>query len=463
MPSARALATDIAAGRRDPVEVLERFLARIDEVDDQVKAFVLVDAEAARREAEERWRAQRAGEPLGPLHGVPVGVKDLFDVAGQHTRAGSEVPPGPPAARDAVAVARIRSVGAVVVGRTRTHEFAWGLTTQHPERGGTANPWSLERVPGGSSGGSAAAIAAGMVPLALGTDTGCSIRLPSAWCGLVGHKPTHGLVPLDGVLPLAPSLDTAGALAQDVPDARLALDVLSGTTVAPPAPLDGLRIGIGTAAELPPVADAVADALNAAQEQLAPQVAAVAPVAVPLAGRLVDLYRVAQGREAVTWHRASGRWPTHADRYGADVRARLERAEMISADEEAEVIRGREELRKLLQQLFRDVEVLLLPVASTGPSRVTDPDLVTLPAGKSWTSDANGQHGDVRAAVLPWTVLANLGGLPACSVPRGVDEDGLPIGVQIVGPPGADGMVLDVAAQLAVPIERLRSTSRSSG
>jgi Asp-tRNA(Asn)/Glu-tRNA(Gln) amidotransferase A subunit family amidase len=102
-------------------------------------------------------------------------------------------------------------------------------------------------------------------------------------------------------------------------------------------------------------------------------------------------------------------------------------------------------------------------VASTGPSRVTDPDLVTLPAGKSWTSDANGQHGDVRAAVLPWTVLANLGGLPACSVPRGVDEDGLPIGVQIVGPPGADGMVLDVAAQLAVPIERLRSTSRSSG
>src|SRR3954462_6264771 len=203
-PDVRTLAADVRSGRRDPVEVVEAALDRLAAVDAEVGAFVGGDADGAGRAAEGLRRRLRNGEPVGPLAGVPLAVKDLFDVAGSVTRGGSRVPPDPPPQQDATAVARLRRAGAIVVGRTRTHEFAWGLTTQHPVLGGTRNPWDLCRISGRASGGSAAAVAAGMTPLSLGTDPGCSIRLPAAFSGLVGQKPTFGSVPTDGVLPLAP-------------------------------------------------------------------------------------------------------------------------------------------------------------------------------------------------------------------------------------------------------------------
>jgi aspartyl-tRNA(Asn)/glutamyl-tRNA(Gln) amidotransferase subunit A len=438
--SALDLAAAIRSGRRDPVEVVEAALARIEAVDAEVGAFVAVDAEGARRKALDRWRTMRDGGPLGPLHGVPLGVKDLFDVAGQPTRAGSMVPPDPAAERDAVAVSRLRAAGAVVVGRTRTHEFAWGLTTQHPVLGGTRNPHDLERIPGGSSGGSAAAVAAGMVPVALGTDTGCSLRLPAAFCGVVAHKPSYGLVPTDGVLPLAPSLDHAGALVRTVADARFTLGVLAGVPLAVPAATAGLRVGLVESSAAPRTSAAVGQLLQAAASRLASRVRRIGVISLPLADRLADIYRCEQGREALAWHRATHRWPAHAAGYGADVRARLRAAEQIPAAESAEASRLRAELRVRMDRLFAEVDVVAMPVASCGPSRVTDPDTVQV----------DGQHGDLRAAVLPWTVLANLGGWPACSVPIGRDDDGLPVGVQIVGPVGADARVLDVAAEVAV-------------
>jgi aspartyl-tRNA(Asn)/glutamyl-tRNA(Gln) amidotransferase subunit A len=442
VPSVLDLVTEIRAGRQDPVEVVDAALARIAAVDDEVQAFVEVDPDATRREAVERWRAQRRGEPCGPLHGVPLGVKDLFDVAGQVTRAGSEVPPGSAADRDADVVARLRTAGAVVLGRTRTHEFAWGLTTQHAVLGGTRNPHDLARIPGGSSGGSAAAVAAGMVPVALGTDTGCSLRLPAAFCGLVAHKPTYGSVPIEGVLPLAPSLDHVGVLVRTVADARFSLPLLAGVPLAPPAPVSGLRIGLGTGEFLPTLSAAVDRLLAAAADRLSTAVGEVRPVEVPLSDRLTDIYRVEQGREALAWHRGTRRWPASAPRYGPDVRARLQACDELSAAEFEEASRLRVELRRQMDRLFEEVDVLVLPVASCGPSLVAEPDRVHI----------DGQHGDLRAAVLPWTVLANLGGWPACAVPIGRDTDDLPVGVQIVGPTGSDARVLDVAAELAAPL-----------
>lgn len=421
-PTATALAADVRAGRTDPVELLERSLARIAEADGDIRAFVLVNQAGARREAEQRLSQLRAGDPLGPLHGVPIGVKDIFDVCGQLTRAGSDVPPGLPATKDAEAVRRLRSAGAVVVGRTRTHEFACGLTTQHPLHGGTHNPWDTTRVPGGSSGGSAAAVAAGMVAMALGTDTACSIRLPAAWCGLVGFKPTWGAVSLEGCLALAPSLDHGGALVRDVADARLAMEVLTSQPVAQPASLAGLRIGVnGT--EPPAGVDAT-------------------EVAVPLQDRLSWIYGVVMGREAVREHRAAGRWPQYADLYGADVRARYERFDQTTPEQAEEAVELHDRLRQEAAELFERIDLLLLPVAATPPSTTADPDVVHL----------GGQVVEVRASVLPWTVLANLCGLPACSVPTGLDEDGLPTSLQVVGPPGADARVLDAAAAYAMPL-----------
>lgn len=425
MQTARALAAAVRRGEADPVDLVEQALERLG--DDPLAAFERVDADAARQEA----RGRRGGD--GPLQGVPVGVKDLYDVAGQTTRASSEVPAGEPAAADSTAVARLRAAGAVVLGRTRTHEWAWGITTQHPRRGGTRHPVDPSRVPGGSSGGSAAAVASGVVPLALGTDTGASIRLPAAWCGLVGFKPTHGSVPLDGVVPLGPSLDTGGALVTDVADARLAHEVLSGRALDAPQQVGGLRLGVVRGDR----AWAGEERLQEAAERAGAAGLVLSEQAWPLAERLVTVYGAVQGAEALAWHRSTGRWPTHAEAYGDDVRALLQRCEGLTPEVVQAAQAEREELRRRLADLFREVDVLLAPVAACGPSTTAEPN--SRPGG----------GGPLREAVLPWTVPANLAGLPACSVPAGVDEDGLPVGVQVVGPPGADARVLDVAAALA--------------
>lgn len=437
--TACGLADHIRSGRRDPVDAVQAALARVGEVDDDVGAFVLVDADGALEQARHRAAQARRGDWCGRLHGVPVAVKDLFDVRGQLTRAGSQVPADPPAARDAVAVGRLRAAGAVVIGRTRTHEFAWGMTTQHSRLGGSRDPWDTSRVPGGSSGGSAAAVAAGVVPLALGTDTGCSIRLPAAWCGLVGHKPTAGLVPLDGALPLAPSLDHGGALVPDVADARLALEILSGRQLAAPQPVHGLRLGC---VALSVGGSGVARVLDAAMDRAAAATGRSRRVSQPLQDELPRLYSTVQGVEALTWHRSTGRWPAHAARYGDDVRAHLERCEQITADQAAHAAALRDRLRRAVDELFRTVDLLLLPVAATGPPSLTDPATVRTDNGPE----------PLRDAVLTWSVLANLCGLPACSVPVGLDDDGLPVGLQVVGPLGADARVLDLAAAVQVPL-----------
>ena len=425
VPTAAAVASWVRARRVDPVEVAERALARLDAVDGDVRALVHVDREAVLAEA-----AERRGS-TGPLAGVPVAVKDLFDVAGQRTAAGSRVPPGPPAARDAAAVARLRAAGAVVLGRSRTHEHAWGLTTWHPDLGGTRNPHDLDRTAGGSSGGSAAAVAAGVVPLGLGTDTGCSVRLPAAWCGLVGHRPTSGLVPLDGVVPLAPTLDVAGPLARTPEDALLALEALSGQRLRAPAPA-APRVARPAA---PDVDDAVGTALEAVVAALRP--AQVVDAVLPAGHLLRRTYAAVQGAEGLAVHRERGWWPAHADDYGADVRARLEASERLTEDDVRAAREERARVRAAADALLADVDVLVLPVAACGSSRTQAPD------------DRPDGRGPLRDAVLPWTVLANLADLPACAVPAGTDDDGLPVGVQLVGRRGADAVVLALAADVA--------------
>ena len=431
-PSAGELARAVREGRVTGEELVEQALDRLAAVDGEVRSFVHVDVDGA--------RAQVRAAVDGPLRGVPVAVKDLFDVAGQVTRAGSLVPAGPAAVRDATAVARLRAAGAVVLGRTRTHEYAWGITTQHEVLGGTGNPWDTTRVPGGSSGGSAAAVAAGIVPLALGTDTGCSIRLPAAWCGLVGHKPTWGTVPLDGCIPLASSLDHGGALVRTVADVRLVLRVLAGLDLRPPEPVRGLRAGV-VRASTDGASGSVTAALEAAYGRADAAGLLLREVVLPSAERLGEAYAGTQAGEALAWHTGTGRWPASREVYGGDVRRSLDAAVAGGPAQVAAAAVLRAELRREAAALFEHLDVLLLPVASSGPST------------RARAAFQPGTAEPLRQAVLPWTVLANLCGLPACSVPAGLDDDGLPVGVQVVGAPGQDALVLDVAdaVQAALP------------
>ncbi|MDT7570756.1 MAG: 1-carboxybiuret hydrolase [Actinomycetota bacterium] len=442
-PSATELAAAVRAGDRSSVELVQLALARWEATEPFLAAFSAAAPDRALAEARALDDDAAHGRWRGPLHGVPIAVKDLFDVRGDVTLAGSRVPPTSRAAeQDADAVAGLRAAGAVVLGRTRTHEYAWGLTTQYPGRVGTRNPHDTQRVPGGSSGGSAAAVAAGVVPLALGTDTGASIRLPAAWCGVVGYKPTHGRVSLSGVVPLAPSFDHVGPIVRTVADARLAVGVLIGRPLAEgryARDLRGLRVGLVIDPSRPVIDGAVADVLATTLQRLVDAGAEALDVTGPTWPTMRDTYYALQSGEALAYHRSTGHWPRDADLYGADVRGRLQRAEAFSDNDISRSRRALAGIRSHTRDVFVTVDVLLLPVAGSGPSSVSEPDTVRV----------NGRLADLREHVLPHTLLANLAGLPACAVPVGLDADGLPVGVQVVGPVGRDELVLDVAAAVA--------------
>src|SRR5206468_73047 len=237
---ARKAAEGVRAGRVSPIDLVEAYLARIRGLDDRLTVWSFVDADGARATARERQREARAGRLRGPLHGVPIGVKDIFDVAGMPTTGGARPFAHTRPAVDSTAVARLRAAGAIIVGKTVTTEFAYR------DPAPTRNPWNTAHTPGGSSAGSAAAIAARMVPLALGSQTVGSVLRPAAYCGVVGFKGTHGLVPVAGVIPLAWSLDHVGVLAPSVTDAALAMSVLAGRSVEP-LPVSTPRLALAPA------------------------------------------------------------------------------------------------------------------------------------------------------------------------------------------------------------------------
>lgn len=367
----------------------------------------------------------RADPSTGPLAGKTFAVKELFDIAGTLTTAGTEVVfTSRPADRDAPAVARVREAGAQLVGRARTHEFAWGITTRHPRLGGTVNPHDPTRVAGGSSGGSAAAVAAGLVDFALGTDTGGSTRIPAAFCGVVGFKPAYGRIPLDGVVPLAPTLDHVGILAHTVADAVLVADIAAGddpVLLSDPTPPDDLRIGVvGVDLDMP-VVDAV--------------------------------HQTIQRTEALAVHRALGTWPAQAHLYGDDVRARFEFAETVTTEEADAAYRRRRELIETETERLADFDAVVLPTAPCGPSTIDDPDHVVV----------DGRRVPLRDAVMPFTFYANVVGFPAFSVPTGTDADGMPVGLQLLAVPARARRLAAAAAALAVTIPLAASPTGRRG
>ncbi len=433
-------------------ERLTHSLDRIARDNEEVGAFTDVMEGRARSEAATADRRRPAAGRAGLLNGLPIGVKALFDVEGGDNSYGSDVRDGARATRDATVVERLCSAGAVIVGVTRSHEFGWGITTQHETRGSTRNPWDLSRVPGGSSGGSAAAVAAGMVPFAVGSDTGGSVRIPAAFCGVLGLKTTLGRVSGGGGVALAPSFDSPGFFARTVdllaaalevtvgPDDRDPRTLASPELVWPNVEIATVRFTVAQPTGGPAVtAERVGALENMSTALLHLGARHVESDDLPDRQKLLDIFVPHQMAEAHYVHtQLLGSWPSASDVYGADVQSRLVAAGQVNVDAYLEALFEARAVRAVMERLFLKTDILVDIVGAHGPSTVDDPDNVLV----------DGASMPLRATVMTFTVLENLAGLPSLTIPVGFDRDGLPIAVQLTGAPWSEPFLLEVGAAL---------------
>lgn len=435
------LSTKFRRGEISPVEVTRACLERIEKLNPSLNAFITVMAEWALAEARTAEEEIRRGEWRGPLHGIPIALKDLIDTAGVRTTAATALLENRVPTEDAEVVRRLRQAGAVILGKNNLHEWAYGGSSLVSHFGDIHNPWNTSRIAGGSSGGSAAAVAAGLAVAAIGTDTAGSIREPGALCGCVGLKPTYGRVSSRGIIPLSPSLDHIGPIAASVADAVAVLQAIAGydaadITTADVAVADYLsvvrgdvkkmRVGVPRAFFFENLDAEVASAMDHALRGIESMVAEVREVSLD-----VPTDRALQMAESYAYHAENV--ANHADRYLPETLRRILKGKEISA---AEYIRGRRELEEVRRDIcnsFAGVDVLMTP---TTP--MAAPSIAALKADPDALRPA-------ELRLLRNTRPFNVWGLPAISVPCGFTEGGLPIGMQIAGAPWREDVVLRLA------------------
>ncbi len=450
--SIREAADDIHSGLATPTELVLDALERIDERDGDIQAFVTVMRESALADAEKAEREQRTGLYRSPLHGIPIGIKDIIAVQGVRMTAGSQVLADFVAQEDAAIVEQLRKAGAIIIGKTNTHEFAYGTYTPP-----TRNPWDLNRIPGGSSGGSAAAVAAQMCLGAIGTDTGGSIRIPSACCGVTGLKPTYGRVSCYGVIPLSWSLDHVGPIGRSAEDCALIFDAIAGydprdlnSVSGPPSrsaasliggaegrgplSLQGLKLGLPQDSFVGPLDSEVRQAWQAAMLVLKEEGAEVIDVDIPRP--TMEMYRTIQAPEASLTHMQKGWLPRTPKNIPRSLATDCYRDNTISAVDYLQAQNERRTFSHIVHSVLRRVDALVLP---------------TLPIPAITMEQINqdisieGVTENASAALLSLTMPFNLAGLPAISFPCGFTTNTVPIGLQVVGKPFEEATVLRIA------------------
>ncbi|MGH2784935.1 MAG: amidase [Actinomycetota bacterium] len=431
-------AAAIAAGERTSKQAVGAALAAADRLQPVLNAFTILLHDQAIVEAEEADRSARFGSAKDrPLLGVPVAVKDLYDVAGTVTSGCSRAYlSNPPAATDAHAVAALRRAGAIVIGKTNMHELAFGGTTSVSCFGPANNPWDPERMPGGSSGGSAAAVTAGIVGAALGSDTGGSIRIPSSLCGATGLKVSAGLLPLAGVLPMSPTLDTPGAIASDAIDLALVHGALAGghVPVRPSEPVDGLRVvGVPTEHFFDPIEPEVEDAVRSALEAFTSDGVTVRAIPAPWALPAYEAWLLLALAE---FGRAHAPLLERIDELDPSIQIILRAGAAVTAEDERSARDRAIEVRNAFALTMSDVQLVATPSTPFGAPRHTD-DVITIGA-----VDIPVQLG-VSHFTRPFSTI----GAPAISIPCGATASGLPIGLQLVARPGGEDLLLRAAAR----------------
>lgn len=439
------------ARRLSPVELTKFLLARVDALNPRLNAYLTVTADLAlaqARRAERELCAPRGNKTRidrGPLHGIPISLKDNIWTAGIRTTAGSKilkdfVPP-----RDARIVSQLKEAGAIVLGKTNMHEFAYGVTTDNPHYGPAHNPWDISRSPGGSSGGSAAALAAGLCYGSIGTDTGGSLRIPASLCGIVGFKPTFGRVSVSDVIPLSPHLDCVGPLARTVGDSALLLDLIFVRgkdesrlqDAVKPSSRTRFRLGLPKDFFFSIVSPEVQHCFDQALTVFRKLGASLKQVSIPLLQETEDAGNQIALPEATHYHQQAGWFPSRSADYGQDVRKRLE----IGANVPAAGYLQAMEFRNSFIEGFHDamdhanVDALVVPTTPIPAPLIGEEKTAIL-----------GTNHSTRALLLRLNRPANLAGLPAISIPCGFTPGDLPVGLQLIGTASDEAGLLRIAA-----------------
>jgi aspartyl-tRNA(Asn)/glutamyl-tRNA(Gln) amidotransferase subunit A len=442
-----------------PVELVEASLARIRQYDGVLRSFITVFEEQAMQVARAAELLSGAGHELGPLQGIPIALKDNVAVRGTRTTAGSKVLADWLPESDATVATRLRQAGAVFIGKTNMHEFAWGGTSANPHYGAVRNPWDTTRFPAGSSGGSAVAVAARFCFGAIGTDTGGSIRLPSAVNGIVGLRPTYGRVSNHGVVPLAWSMDTVGPMTRTVEDCALMFGAIAGFDAKDAGSVqratddclkdmaDGckhLRIGVVPGYFFEHLQAPVHDAVEEALATFVDMGAQLVDVDIRNIHGNISAQLTIESAEPSTYHQRNLR--ERPQDYGDDVRTLLEAGELLLATQYLQAQRYRALLRAEFLEAFRNVDVFVCPSLPFAATRLGETTVEIVP----------GQPEDMLSAIMQFTGVASLTGLPSLNVPCGFDPDGLPIGMQLIGRPFAEATLLRAghAFQLATAFHR---------
>jgi aspartyl-tRNA(Asn)/glutamyl-tRNA(Gln) amidotransferase subunit A len=441
------LATLIQRQEVSPVEATQAVVDRVEKFDRQLNSCITLLRDEAMTQARAAEKEIRAGGYRGPLHGIPIAVKDLFYTKGIQTTAGSKILRDFKPAYDATVISKLHDAGAILIGKLNMHEFARGATNMSSLIGACNNPWDTLRMPGGSSGGSAAAVAAGLCFGSLGSDTGGSIRIPAALCGVVGVKPTYGRVSRHGVFPLSWSLDHVGPMTRTVADAALMLQVIAGhdrhdpttrTAVVPDysaaltRDIEGARLGIPQEFYFEQLDAEVRDSVRSAIQTLERAGAQVEEVSLPLskyapaAGRIISLAESAEIHEQFL--------KTHVADYAPDVRAGLLAGQLVLGKHYLKAQRLRSLIRQEMAAALRRVDVLVTPTVPIPAPRI----------GQTMV-DIGPETVNITWALSRLTHPANLAGFPAISVPCGLSLGELPIGLQLIGRPFAEATVLQLA------------------
>jgi aspartyl-tRNA(Asn)/glutamyl-tRNA(Gln) amidotransferase subunit A len=443
MPDLQSLAADLRAGKTSSREQVEESLRLIQQLNPRLNAFITITEEIARERAAQMDADLARGIDRGPLHGIPIAHKDLVRTKGICTTAGSKIFANYVPKRDAVIAEKLDHAGAVCVGKTGLHELAYGITSNNPHFGAIRNPWDPERIPGGSSGGSAVAVATGMVPFAVGTDTGGSIRVPASFCGIVGLKPTFGRISKKGVIPLGFSQDHIGPLTRTVRDCAVAFQAMvtnaSGYVPPPDVQIKDLRIGLPKSYFFDRVENEVLQSVRRAAELAESVGAIVVEIDIP------DMEAVRQAGATCLLVEAAAQlkpWAHRRGDFGSDIVGYLDQGNKITGVDYLGALRVRKHMSREFARLFdadqaHRVDVILTPSTA-----------VTAPLIGQTSVEINGVQEETRFAATRFTRPFNAMGTPAISIPCGFSASGLPIGLQLAGAAYAEDNVLRVAAAM---------------